>query len=190
MQSPVALANRLVPFATACRWAGIDVPGGVPEHGIKVYCPFGEYSHSDGGAEMAFRVFPDHGWCYAEAMYFSPVKICAVTWDCTDTEAARQMLELAGYADPDYREQWKRLTDWSQPPDVDALASALRAWCSGNDPQWRVRQYDSGVAAKLAACLGLLSRVRTEEDCRAWLAGCKKAMAQVLDEGERDAGNG
>ena len=57
--SPVALANRRIPFATACRWAGIDVPGDVTEHGIKVHCPFEEYSHSDGGAEMAFRVFPE-----------------------------------------------------------------------------------------------------------------------------------
>lgn len=116
------------------------------------------------------------------------MKLCAVAWDCTAEEAARQMLELAGVADPDYREQWKRLTDWSQPPDIDGLASALRVWCGRTVPQWRVRQYDSGVAAKLAACLGLLSRVRTEEDCRAWLAGCKKAMAQVLDEGAGNAG--
>ena len=89
------------------------------------------------------------------------MKLCAAVWDCMPEEAARQMLELAGIADPDYREQWQRLTDWSQPPDVDALASALRAWCARTDPQWRVRQYDSGVAGKLAACLGLLSRVRT-----------------------------
>jgi len=166
------------------------VPGDVPEHGLKIYCPFGEYAHSDGGAEQAFRIFPDHGWCFACSEYFSPVKLCAAVWDCTAEEAARQMLELAGIADPDYREQWKRLTDWSQPPDVDALASALRAWCARTCPRWRVRQYDSVVAGKLAACLGLLSRVRTEEDCRSWLAGCKRAMAQVLTEGVRDAGNG
>ena len=99
------------------------------------------------------------------------MKLCALAWDCTPEEAARQMLEQAGVADPDYREQWQRLTDWSQPADVDGLAAALRVWCSRTDPRWPVRQYDGEVAAKLAECLGLLSRVRTEADCRVWLAG-------------------
>ena len=105
-------------------------------------------------------------------------------------EAARQMLELAGIADPDYREQWQRLTDWSQPPDADALASALRAWCRRTVPQWRVRQYDSAVAAKLAACLGLLSRVRTEEDCRAWLAGLQEGDGAGAERGRARCWNG
>jgi hypothetical protein len=90
------------------------------------------------------------------------------------------MLTQAGVADPDYREQWQRLTDWSQPADVDGLAAALRVWCSRTDPQWAVHQYDKPVADKLAACLGLLARVRTEADWPVWLAGCKAAMAQVL----------
>ncbi len=178
--SPVVLANRRIPFAVACRMAGVEIPGDVPEHGIKIYCPFGEYSHSDGGSEAAFRVYPDHGYCFACGEAFSAVKLCALVWDCTPDEAARQMLELAGVADPEYREQWQRLVNWSQPADVDGLASALRVWCSRTDPQWPVRQYDSAVAAKLAECLGVLARVRTQEDCRIWLAGCKKAMAQVL----------
>ena len=185
-ESPVALANRKIPFAAACRWAGAEVPGDVPEHGLKVYCPFGEYAHDDGGAEPAFRVYPDHGFCFACGESFTPVKLCAAAWGCTPEEAARQMLEMAGIADPDYREQWQRLTDWSQPPDVDGLASALRAWCVRTDPRWPSRQYDGAVAARLAACLGLLPRVRTEADCRTWLSGCKKAMAQVL---EKEAGH-
>lgn len=189
-QSPVAKANRVIPFPLACRWAGIEVPGDVPEHGLKTYCPFGEYAHEDGGRDPAFRVYPDHAFCFACGEWFSPVKLCAAVWDCTAEEAARQMLTQAGVADPDYREHWKRLVDWSQPPDMDSLAAALRAWCAGNCPQWSARRYDSGVAAKLAACLGLLSRVRTEQDCRTWLAGCKKVMASVLDKGERDAGEG
>jgi hypothetical protein len=184
-QSPVALANRSVPFALACVWTGMEVPGDVAGSGYKTYCPFGELSHDDGGAEPAFRIYPDHGFCFACGERFSPVKLCALAWDCTPEEAAREMLERAGVADPDYREHWKRLVDWSQPPDMDGLAAALRAFCSGIDPQWKVRQYDKPVADKLAACLRLLALVRTEQDCRAWLAGCKKAMMQVLGEGAR-----
>ena len=184
VQSSVARANR-IPFAFACRWAGVEVPGDVTGSGYKTYCPFGEYAHDDGGTQPAFRVYADHGYCFACQEHFSPVKLCALAWDCTTEEAARQMLEMAGIADPDYRQQWQSLVDCSQPPDLDGLAAALRAFCARTDPRWRVRQYDSGVAARLAACLGLLSRVRTDEDCRVWLAGCKKAMARVL--GERDA---
>jgi hypothetical protein len=181
--SPVALANQRIPFAAACRQAGVDIPGDVPEHGLKMHCPFEEWAHDDGGREPAFRVYPDHAYCFGCGEWFTPVKLCAAVWDCTAEEAAREMLSRAGVADPDYREHWKRLVNWSQPPDLDGLASALRAWCSGTDPRWKTRQYDSAVAARLAACMGLLGRVRTEEDCRTWLAGCKKAMAQVLGEG-------
>lgn len=190
-ESPVAAANREIPFPAACRMAGLEMPGDVPEHGLKMYCPFGEYAHEDGGAQPAFRVYPDHAYCFACQEWFTPVKLCAAVWDCTPEEAARQMLERAGVADPDYRAHWKRLVDWSQPPDLDGMAGALRAACAAISPDWKARQYDKPVAGKLADCLKLLALVRTEADCRAWLAGCKKAMAQVLcregdGEGERD----
>jgi hypothetical protein len=189
-ESPVALANRSVSFPVACAWAGIDVPGDVPEGGWKTYCPFGEWAHEDGGAQPAFRVYRDHGYCFAEAERFSPVRLCALAWDCTQEEAAREMLARSGVADPDYREQWKRLVDYRQPVDVDGLARLLRTWCARTSPRWAVRQYDKTVADKFAGCLKLLALVRDEADCRAWLAGCKKVMAQVLGEGERDAGEG
>lgn len=164
--------------------AGIEVPGGASERGTRIWCPWGEFSHPDGGAEAAFRVYYDHGFCFAEGAYFSPAGICAAVWDCTITEAARQMLELAGISSPDYREHWRSVVDWSQPPDLDALAATLRLWCAERYPQWRARQYDKPVAGKLAACLGLLGKVRTEADCRMWLSGCKRVMKSVLDEGE------
>jgi hypothetical protein len=188
--SPVSLANRRIPFAAACRWAGVEVPGDVPEHGLKVHCPFEEYAHDDGGREPAFRVYPDHAWCFGCGERFSPVKLCAAVWDCTAEEAAREMLERAGIADPDYREHWKRLVDWSQPPDLDGLASALRIHCASVSPEWKTRQYDKPVAGKLADCMKLLALVRTEKDCRTWLAGCKRAMTSALGKGERDAGQG
>ena len=189
-QSPVALANRSVPFALACRWAGVDVPGDVVGSGYKAYCPFGDVAHDDGGSEPALRVYSDHGYCFAEQEYFSPVKMCALAWDCTPEEAAREMLERAGVADPDYREHWKRLVDWRQPPDLDGLAVALRAYCASVCPEWKTRQYDKPVADKRAQCLRLLALVRTDQDCRAWLAGCKKAMDQVLGHGAREREHG
>lgn len=184
-RSPVAEANRRIPFATAARWAGLDVPGDVTEAGLKMHCPFEEWAHSDGGRDPAFRVYPDHAYCFACGEKFSPVKLCALVWDCTQDEAARQMLERAGIADPDYRERWRRLVDYSQPPDIDGLADALRTWCARTDPRWRTRKYDSDVAGRFAQCLGLLGAVRTEADCRVWLDGCKQVMAKVLSEGER-----
>lgn len=186
--SPVALANRRIAFATAARWAGLEVPPDVPEHGIKMHCPFEDWAHSDGGRDPAFRVYPDHAWCFACGEKFSPVKLCALVWDCTQDEAARQMLERAGIADPDYRVRWQRLVDYSQPPDVDGLAFALRTWCARTYPGWRVRQLDEPVARRFAQCLGLLDRVHDGADCRVWLDGCKQVMAKVLSEGERRDG--
>lgn len=182
-QSAVAKANAEIPFALACQWAGVEVPGDVTESGLKMHCPFEEFAHDDGGSSPAFRVYPDHAYCFAEQEHFTPVKLCALAWDCTPEEAAAEMLARAGVADPDYREHWKRLVDWSQPPDLDGLAGSLRAFCARICPDWTARRYDRPVADKLAACLRLLGMVRTEQDCRAWLAGCKKAMEQVLKQG-------
>jgi hypothetical protein len=177
--SALAKANRL-PFALACRWAGVEVPGDPAEGGYKTYCPFGELAHDDGGREPSFRVYADHAWCFACGEYFSPVKLCSAIWGLPAEDASRQMLELAGVSDPDYKEQWKRLLDISQAPDLDSLAAALRMWCARFIPDWSSRQYDSDVSGRLAACVSLLGKVRTEADCRSWLDGCKQVMAQVI----------
>lgn len=176
----VALANRMVPFPVAARLAGME---NVPEprlSGSRAYCPFGEFSHPDSGIEKAMRVYPDHGWCFAESLYFSPVRIYAMMNELSEEEAAGQLLDHVGYLPGSWQERWEQVSCPKAEPDRDALSAALQVWLGTRYPGWGNLQYDSRVSSVLAACLGLLPRVNTEEDCRVWLERAKQAMATTI----------
>lgn len=176
--SLVAIANQHVPFPQAVRWAGIRM-GEARDRGTKVRCPFGELYHPDEGREPAMRVYYDHGWCFAEQRYLTSVTLLAVTWGLSKEDAAAKALERSGYVPEDYSSVWEEALREPE-PDREALAAALVTWCSGHDPQWPDRQYDAVVSAMLGGCQGLLSAVRTEEECQAWLAGSKQVMEITL----------
>src|SRR5215475_5734938 len=116
--SPVQLANRLVPMTIACRAAGLEVPD---RDAAKVHCPFGALYHPDGGHEAALRVYRDHAWCFAEQEYFSPCKLTALVWDCTQDDAALRLLDLIGYKPVTYAQHWQAA---AREPVIDATALA------------------------------------------------------------------
>lgn len=174
----IPVANK-IPFATACRYAGMrDVPS-PKASGSRAFCPFGDL-HPDQGAERALRVYHDHGYCFAESLYLSPVKIFALCNDLDDEEAATELLILDGYRPRSYEQLWADVMGWQQEPDKGELAAALRAWLAGTYPDWNNRQYDPFVSDALARCLGLLGHVRTESDCAYWLQMAKTVMIQYM----------
>lgn len=176
---PVLLANELVPFPVACRLAGLSVPE-ARSNGSRAWCPFGEFSHSDGGREKALRVYRDHGFCFAEWLYFTPVRIFAQVGNLTEEDAARQLLDLTGFKPASWKQHWHELVNREVVPDTENLARALRIWLNAGYPRWRERQYDTSVSSALAKCLGLLILVRTEADCAYWLDSAKTVMAREL----------
>lgn len=144
-----------------------------------MHCPLGALEHPDGGAEPAFRVYPDHGWCFACQRYFSPVSLLAVAWELDREDAAAEALRRYGWKPASYAHLWEEAQ--REPlPDREALAGALTAWCASQCADWRQRQYDQLVSGQLARCLSLLPLVRTRDDCGIWLEACKKAMAHYL----------
>lgn len=181
-QGLVAVANRKVGFATALGWA----QGGAKdarvhharERGSRAHCPFDEL-HEDLGAEAALRVYPDHGYCFAESRYLSPVAMLAEVWQLTPEDAARKALELAGWKPASLAHLWEQVSREPE-PDRDALSRALTYWCEEKAPDWRQRKYSERTSAMLACCLGLLPQVCTREECEVWLAGCKKVMLPHL----------
>lgn len=176
----VRLANQKVPFPTAARWVGMSVHEGSAERGIKTWCPFGAFEHPDGGTDPAFRVYPDHGWCFAEGRYFSVVSLLAAVWELDREDAAAEALRRIGYVPADYAHLFAEGTKPPE-PDTDALAAALVTWCEARYGDWKALQYEPAVAVMLSRCLGLLPLVHDEDECRTWLDGCKQAMQQVLD---------
>jgi hypothetical protein len=178
--SDIAMANRLG-ILIACEMAGIDARSGV-RRSAKLYCPFGEYSHPDGGKEPAFRVYPgdaSHAWCFACQEYYSPVGLLAAVWDVTPEQAAAQMLERAGWKAPPPAEQYAEALA-PERPDLPVIAHALQVWCEVHIPGWKFRQLDDVPALWLSKCLGLLVSVSTEDEARQWLAGCQQVMAEVM----------
>lgn len=174
--SLVAVANAQVPMWVACAEVGMDVHGATSK---KVYCPFGEWSHADGGEEAAFRVYHDHGFCFACWQYYSPVSLCVAAWEADPEHAARALLAKIGFTPAAYTDQWDRVL---KPPAVDreAVARALKTRCMREAIDWSERQYDPLVAEYLARCLGLLVQVTSEDDARQWLETCSAVMISVL----------
>lgn len=172
-ESLAEIADRVVPFPAAARWAGVDAGGRA-----KAHCPFG-IIHDDGGAEQSFRVYEDHGYCFAGCGYFTATRLLAEAWEVTREDAAAEALRRAGWRPASYAHLWASVTR-ERPPDRDALRAALTVWCSARCPDWDRRQYDQRTADKLARCYGLLPLVKTREDCVRWLEACKAAMAPYL----------
>jgi hypothetical protein len=172
-ESLASAADRLVPFPTAARLAGVDVGGRA-----KVHCLFWA-EHDDGGREPALRVYDDHGYCFAEQKYFSVTGLLSLAWEVSREDAGARALREIGWRPVSYSHLWDT-ADRPPEPDRDALRAALHVWCAGRCPDWEQRQFDPAAADRLARCLGLLRLVSTAEDCTKWLAACKQAMAPYL----------
>lgn len=172
-ESLVAIADRVIPFPVAARWAGVDAGGRA-----KVHCPFG-FEHDDGGREQALRVYPDHGYCFAQQRFFTVTMLLAAVWEVTRDDAATEALRRYGWKPASYAHLWEGVMQ-PREPDRDALRAALAIWCSAHCADWDTRQYDDVAAGRLAQCYGLLPLVRTEQECEDWLRACKQAMAPYL----------
>jgi hypothetical protein len=172
-RSLYALANERISFDKAMAWAGAG-SSGTRERGVKVACP-------SCGEQGALRVYPDHGWCFSEQQYFSPVGLLAEIWDLDYEEAAVKALDKIGYVPVGYAHLWENVQR-TPDPARDDLAKALHLYCARICPDWVTRQYEETVARVLSRCLGLLPAVRTAKDCRKWLAACKAVMGRALSQ--------
>lgn len=160
----------------ACRAIEMNVDEGTTK---KLYCPWGEFSHSDGGDEPAFRVYSNHAFCFACWQWYSPVSLYVARWEVAEDDAAETLLRLAGITKETYDELWENAQVL---PTVDTRAAdaALRMWCARNFPRWESLQYHDEVALYLARCLGLLVQVKDESEARQWLETCSLVMDAVL----------
>lgn len=172
-ESLTELADRVIPFPAAARWAGVDAGGRA-----KAHCPFG-FEHDDGGQEQALRVYQDHGYCFAEQRYFTVTLLLSAAWEVTREDAAAEALRRFGWKPVSYAHMWQGVT-LPQEPDRNALRAALSTWCGAQCLDWDRRQYEDAAAGKLAQCFGLLPLVHTEDECATWLEACKRAMAPYL----------
>lgn len=143
-ESLVAIADRVIPFPVAARWAGVDAGGRA-----KVHCPFG-FEHDDGGREQALRVYADHGYCVDE-----------------ETE----ILSRTGWIKPPYLDEGSLVltyrdgaTRWEPVQEVIRLPAALRRMLSMEtkthsslttvDHRWLVRRGSAANAREVFTTSG------------------------------------
>jgi len=172
-ESLSAIADRVIPFPVAARWAGVDAGGRA-----KAHCPFG-FEHDDGGREQAFRVYDDHGYCFAEQRYFKVSSLLAAVWEVSREDAATEALRRFGWRPVSLAHLWAEVNTPKE-PDRDSLREALVTWCRAQCRDWDTRQYEAAAAGKLARCYGLLPLVHSDQECVTWLEACKRAMAPHL----------
>lgn len=177
----IRIANAEVSIIKACNLVGLDV-GDFAVASIRVYCPFGQLYHEDGGNSKAMRIYPgtNSAYCFAGCGYFSPVKLIAMDRDMSDAEAAEFLLGEINFVPPDWEARWEDLK--TRPLDVSTpdLAEALKVACARLSPDWERLQFEEEVGEMFNRCLSLLWKVRTDEDATMWLTKTKLAMKRVL----------
>lgn len=181
--SSIELANSRTTILEACRLAGMDLP----DYGMntsKLWCPFGDLYHADGGTAKSFRIYvsDNTAFCFACSLYFNPVKLTAMAKGLSEADAADLLLDLSNYVPPDIESRWKAATETVEPMKTEYLAEALKVYCLRIDKEWEDKQFEDTVSTRFRMCLGLLSRVHTDADATQWLTGTKEAMRTVLGE--------
>lgn len=183
MKSLIDEANERVSIVKVCRLIGMDVFEGAVG---KMYCPFGMFNHSDGGAAKAFRIYTESNsaYCFSCRIYYTPVRLYAEAKDLRRNDAAMLLLEEVGWKPVSHAQRW---ADLVSPPeesvDLSMLALALRTYCARVCPEWDELQLNPEISELLSRCLGLLDRVRTGEEAEQWLETCKTVMSRKLEAG-------
>jgi hypothetical protein len=172
--SRIATADREVSFAQAASWTGL-LDGGTRARGTKTSCPF---CFDGGGTDPAFRIYEDHGFCFAENRFYSTTRLLAAFWQVSMEDAADKALKQIGWRPPTVENLWKEASA-DPPPAIGALETALRTYC-GTLPGWKDLQYTSSVGGMLATCLALLPTIKSEAECVEWLSRCKAIMAVAI----------
>lgn len=177
----IQLANARVTITAACNMIGMNVSD-YAAASMKVYCPFGELFHQDGGAERSMRIYPDTNslYCFAGCGYFSPVKLIATDRGISEEQAADALLTETNYVPPDYESQWAALMGEKPTVNTTDLAEALKVACSRMTPHWETLQFEEPVASKLSQCFDLLRKVVTEEDAGKWMTITKQVMRSTI----------
>ena len=183
-KSLVALADREVGILQVLSFLGGDLHGmdGLRSN-LKVYCPFGDLYHSDGGVSPALRVYSESntGFCFAETQLFTPTSLFARGTGLTSQEAARELLDRVNYRPVAFIHLWEQAQVPKIEIDRTALGGALKEYCSRICRTWEIEQFEEEVAVTLGRCLRALSKVETATDVETWLETCKQVMEFQLE---------
>lgn len=180
----IDIANTRISIHYVCRLVGVDIPDyGKESKSYKVKCMNGELYHSDGGDDPSMRVYSDTNtaFCFRCQTSFTPVWMFASFHGITSRQAAKDLLDLTGYKTKTMKEQLEELYNKTlPPPDLPALATALKVYCSRVNKDWQSLQFSKNISESLSRCLSALDVVTTSEEAEIWLERSKLYMKKVL----------
>lgn len=180
----VDLANSKVEIEIACSLVGVEFPdysSGEINSG-KLFCPFGAFYHSDGGAEPTARIYYERNsmTCFRGCGTFTPVSLVVKCTELSPYEAALVLLTKTGYKLPTVTEMWQEYLKGPSSIDKSELAEALKRYCNRKSLDWKNDQFKPEIAEFLNKCFTLLDKVETEEQSVRWLEISKRLMDKVL----------
>jgi hypothetical protein len=164
----IARARNEVSITVVLAELGVWVEG-LPsgDSNIRVHCPFGEISHSDGGLKKELRVYADNkAYCHSCEKQYDSVSLMMEAWDLPAGVAARQLLARAGLSQSDLD-----LPIAQQKVNRPAMLAALAVWADSN----KIDRF----AESYAVCLENADKVKMPEDVASWL---KEAKEYLLEE--------
>jgi len=160
----IAQARAQVPIVAVLRELGVEIDA-APEEGVnrRVYCPFGELNHEDGGRERQMRVYVDNSaWCFECNQRYDPVSLIAINESCHYSDAATRLLDRMGGA-PD--------STVSVMPSVRAgVVAALGVWADAHGVD--------RTAARYGDVLRSLDALESEDQARPWLTRAKGVLSR------------
>lgn len=180
--SLISKANEVVDIYKVCDLIDMDFSGYYGST-AKLYCPFGNVVHIDGGSSKAFRIYSNtnSAYCFACSEYFSPVKLYATAKDVSYREAAEIILDLSGWVEETIESKWENLTKEVE-YDTSSLPEVLDLFCSRLIPSWSIERVETPYRENLAKCLEVIPKIKTQEQAIRWLEVSKSVMRKVINE--------
>lgn len=176
----IRVANEKISIYSVCTLVGVDMYQGYGSNS-KLYCPFGNMYHIDGGNTRAFRVYFDtnSAYCFACSQYFNSVDLFAQYNDMSREQSAEVLLDMAGWKEPTYEEKWEKINE-KEAFNTASVIEALNIYCGGIRDDWNFAQLQEPYSSAYLKCLNVTERIDTLEKAQKWLEVSKNLMRKVL----------
>lgn len=181
-ESPIELANRIVPLRTVLERTNIYVSEFTHGKSIKARCPYADIYHLNDDASKSMRVYSDSntGYCYMGCGVLTPVSVYAKLNDLSYSIAAFRLLELIGHKLKSLDEKWQDAISEITELNREGYKAALLEMCSSHSAVWDELQYRTSISSNLSKMLDILDKATTEDQADRWLEVSSRVMKSEI----------
>lgn len=182
-ETPVDIANRLVPLRKVLELTNIYVTEFTHGKSVKARCPYADMYHLNEDASKSMRVYSDTntGFCYMGCGVLTPVSVHARLNDLSFKEAAFELLDLIGHKLKTLEEKWEEAAAPALSFSREGYRDALLERCISRTSNWTVLQYRDSIVASLSVLLEILDKADNDTQADSWLDTATKVMFKHID---------